>query len=97
MNHNLLSESELDLLSKYNISNDKSNSILPILIEHIFSNYNKLNKDNIILTEKYKFLYKEISNILSINKILLLHFQLGLFLIIISIILNLILCFSIQL
>lgn len=89
MIHNTLSDSELDLLSKYNMQNDKSNPILPKLIEHIIYNYNKLNKDNIILTQKNNFLYKEIDNILSINKRLLFHFQLGLFCIIVIIILHL--------
>ena len=89
MNKNTLSDSELDLLSKYNLHNDTSNSILPKLIEHIISNYNKLNKDNIILTQKNHFLYKEINNILSINKRLLFHFQLGVFCIIVIIILHL--------
>ena len=85
MIHNTLSESELDLLSKYNMQNEQSNPILPKLVEHIIYNYNKLNKDNIILTQKNNFLYKEIDNIISINKRLLFHFQLGLFCIIVII------------
>jgi len=89
MIHNTLSESELDLLSKYNMQNEQSNPILPKLVEHIIYNYNKLNKDNIILTQKNNFLYKEIDNIISINKRLLFHFQLGLFCIIVIIILHL--------
>ena len=42
MIHNTLSDSELDLLSKYNMQNDKSNPILPKLVEHIMYNYNKV-------------------------------------------------------
>lgn len=89
MNPNRLSESELDLLSKYNLQNDKSNPILPKLVEHIIYNYNKLNRDNIMLTQKNHFLYKEINTIIITNNRILFHFQLGLFLIAIIIFLHL--------
>jgi hypothetical protein len=89
MNQNRLSESELDLLSKYNLQNDSSNPILPKLVEHIIYNYNKLNRDNILLTQKNHFLYKEINNIIITNNRILFHFQLGLFLIVIIIFLHL--------
>lgn len=92
MKPNILSDSELDLLSKYNIQNNSDNTtnhILPKLVEHIISNYNKLNRDNVILTQKNNILYKEIEYIININNRLLFHFQLGLLFILIIIILHL--------
>lgn len=93
MINNLLSDSELDLLSKYKsqiqTDNINSNSILPKIVEHIIHNYNKLNHDNVLLTQNNKILYKEIKNIIYINNRLLFHFQLSLFCIIVIIILHL--------
>lgn len=95
MKSNILSDSELDLLSKYNIQNNSdnlnktTNHILPKLVEHIFNNYQKLNQDNKIITQKNDLLYKQIEYIININNRLLFHFQLALLLIIIIIILHL--------
>lgn len=105
MNNNSIdlnfSKSETDLLQNNDTSN--SNEQLKILIpiitkfnKHFYKYYNKTNNNIQNINLKNKLLYKDLESIINKNNKLLFHFQLSLFFIFISIVLNLyILCFLI--
>ncbi len=89
INNSYLSKSDSDLIKQH---------LLSKTIESLFSKYSKIEKIATLneLNLKNKFLYKEIEYIITKQNKLLFHFQLGLFFIIISIIINIIvLCYII--
>ncbi len=82
-----LTKSENDLLQ----NNENFKILSPMItkfIEHFYNYCNKMNNEIKQANLKNELLYKDLETIINKNNKLLFHFQLGLFFIIVSILLN---------